>query len=202
MKKTLLTFLLIIFPLFTVFPSTFTNTLDFGASVFSINDEGSILADQMFDVGYRLVYSPKDFGFYWGGNLTFGIPVMTMAASYNSFIGDVSAVFSFDSGSDFFMSFKIPFGYRWEESFIKNMGFYLGGGPALQLNFRNNVYTAVSVFGELGFQTNKTADIGFHMGWQFSISPLVFYEHSGYLEEIYSVESTIQAGMSWRRMKK
>jgi hypothetical protein len=101
------------------------------------------------------------------------------------------------------MSLKFPFGYRWPGT-DRKMGFYLGGGPVLQVlsDFSSGSIYSIGLDAELGWQTNRTEGIGFHFGFQFGANPFVFTVDDGYQSGFWASEASLQFGMSWRRVQK
>ncbi|MCK5737468.1 MAG: hypothetical protein KAH21_13370 [Spirochaetaceae bacterium] len=174
---------------------TVTNTIDFGSSVFAVGKDGLGIAEGIITAGYRRVASPGDIGFYYGTDFTLGVPVIQEYFDHHKVLNNAP-------GNDLFMSFKVPFGYRWSGK-DNSMGFYLGGGPALQMvsEWDTRTIYGIGAFGELGWQTNKTAGIGFHFGLQLSISPLIYSPDQGTFSNIIGTDVSIRFGMSWRRKK-
>lgn len=181
---------------------TTTHSLNFGSSGSILAGEYLAYGNAIFDTGYRFAISPKDIGFYTGADITFGMPMAAILSTDSGLLAERIFRVYYDPPQNFFSSIKVPFGYRWQESFIKGMGFYLGGGPLAQfVTTENNLTSAFGLFIELGFQTNKTSDTGFHLGLQSGISPLV-YSNWDYLSDTWFFETTLQLGMSWRRQNK
>ena len=201
MKKTLL---LIIFfsAALSSYSLTMTHSLDFGGTQYFLTGDYIAYGNMLLDIGYRFVVSPQDIGFYTGASLTIGLPTLAIISYDGGVLADRTYRIYYDPPENFFSGIKVPFGYRWEESFIKGMGFYLGGGPSAQFITTDfGLTSAFGFFGELGFQTNKTSDIGFHLGLQWGTSPWVYVRDWNYLSNGWAFETTMQMGMSWRRQK-
>ncbi len=179
-----------------VFGTSETNTLYFGSAGFAVSDGFTIVSEGILIAGFRSIVSPRDTGFYLGSDLSLGIPITVYY--FDSYYGYISA----SSQDDLFMSLKIPLGYRWPGE-NRSMGFYLGGGPAFQMiaDWETAVIYAVGAFAEIGWQTNKTSNVGFHFGFQLGLSPLLFSPGYGTLSGINASEASLQFGMSWRRFK-
>jgi len=204
MKKTLLSAIFFSAAL-SSFALTMTHTLDFGGTQNALVADNLAYGNMMIDIGYRFTVCPQDAEFYTGADITFGIPTLTIWSTDFDIIDLESRTFhvTWDPPENFFTGIKVPFGYRWEDSFIKGMGFYLGGGPATQFIITDSGLTsAFGLFGELGFQTNKTENVGFHLGLQWGAYPLVYINDWNHVNNSWGFESTIQIGMSWRRLKK
>ena len=176
------------------FGKTTTNTLTFSSSGFAASDGIITIADGILGAGFRSITCPQDTGFYWGSDLTLGIPT---TAYYNDpFYGWMGT----SSTDDLFMSLKVPLGYRFPAT-GRSMGFFIGGGAALQMvvDWDTAALYGVGPFAELGFQTNKTSGIGFHIAFQLGLSPLVFSPGNGTLSGVSASEASLRLGMSWRR---
>ena len=113
--------LILILAAVTASGKTSTNTLYFGSTGFTVSDGINILSEGIFVVGFRSMVSPKDTGFYYGSDLSLGIPFTLYYFDYNY---GFTTMFIED---DLFMGLKIPLGYRWPGT-GGSMGFYLGGG--------------------------------------------------------------------------
>jgi hypothetical protein len=184
------------------FSLTMTHSLDFGGTQNILLGENLAYGNMMVDVGYRFSVCPEDLGFYTGADVTFGVPTLTIWSPDTGVLEGRTFHISWDPPENFFSDIKIPFGYRWEDSFIKGMGFYLGGGPSSQFIVTDNGLTsAFGLFGELGFQTDKTSGVGFHLGIQWGTYPLVYINDWKQLTDGWGFETTLKMGMSWRRQK-
>lgn len=137
--------------------------------------------------GFRTVICPSETGFYTGGDLFFGFPKL---------LGEAGG----QGHGDLFLSLKVPFGKRWPGQ-NRSMAFYIGAGPDLQMLTVINEYTNlyISMFLELGWQTNKTKGVGFHIGFQFSICPYKWSEPYFY-PPFPTFGQFFQIGISWRRI--
>ena len=153
------------------FGATTTNTLYFGSTGFAVSDGINTLSKGIFVAGFRSMVNPKDTGFYYGSDLSLGIPLTLYY--YDNLYGYTTMA----TEDDLFMGLKIPLGYRWPGT-GGSMGFYLGGGPALQMivDWDTAAVYGIGAFAELGWQTNKTSNVGFHFGFQLGLSPIVFLE--------------------------
>jgi len=180
----------------SVFGKTATNTLYFGSAGFAVSDGFTVISEGILIAGLRSTASPGDTGFYFGSDLSLGIPLTVYY--FDSYYGFTSM----PSQDDLFMSLKIPLGYRWPGQ-NRSMGFYLGGGPAFHMiaDWETAVIYAVGAFAEIGWQTNKTSNVGFHFGFQLGLSPLLFSPGYGTFSNINASEASLQFGMSWRRIK-
>lgn len=163
-------------------------TISFYVSSHAFGDSVENVESVGLGTGIRTVTCPSETGFYSGGDLFFGLPML---------VGDPSD----DEFGDLFLSFKVPFGYRWPGQ-NRSMGFYLAAGPDLQLltEFNEYTYFYFSLFLELGWQTNKTRGVGFHIGLQFSICPYKWSESYYFFPPFPTFGQFLQIGISWRRI--
>jgi hypothetical protein len=132
--------------------------------------------------------SPKGTGFYFGGDLYIGIPVIPSP----SVAGEIWPMY---------LSLKVPLGRRWPGE-RRSMGFYLGGGPEFQVmtDFTSFTEWYVSLFLDLGWQTNKTEGVGFHFGFQLSVCPYKWMPYNPFLWfPIPTFATVFHFGVSWRR---
>jgi hypothetical protein len=178
------------------FGKTTTNTLYFGSTGFAISDGIDAISEGIVIAGFRNVVSPKDTGFYYGSDLSLGIPLTLY------YFDDLYGFATMATEDDLFMGLKVPLGYRWPGT-GRSMGFYLGAGPALQMivDWDSAAVYGIGGFAELGWQTNKTSNVGFHFGFQLGLSPIVFSPGYGSLSGINASEASLRFGMSWRRIK-
>ncbi|MBF9017269.1 MULTISPECIES: hypothetical protein [unclassified Oceanispirochaeta] len=193
MKKIVFIFCLF-FVTFTISAKTITNTVSFTTSSFSIANLNIFSIDSVIGASYRLSFCPKDSGLYFGVDTSLGIPVSM--ATYTELLGFRMS----DSPRDLLSSIKAPIGMRWAGT-DKSMGFFLGGGPAFFLlsNFGNRSTTALGIFGELGFETNKTSDVGFFISLQSSNCALI--SNGSLLKNSFGNCTSLNIGCSWRRQK-
>ena len=157
--------------LILIFSAVFT----FGSTGFALSDGLAALSDGILIIGYRGVTSPRDTGFYYGSDVTLGLPVTVI---YSDFTG---TYYGF-SADDLFLSIKVPLGYRWEGA-GRSMGFYLGGSPVMQMvvDWDSGAVYGIGAVAELGWQTIRTEGVGFHFGFQLGLSPIVFSPGNGSL---------------------
>jgi len=169
--------------------------MDFGGAAFAVGNSSLIVAEGIITAGYRRVKHPRDVGFYYGTDLVLGVP---FAMAYY----DNRQLLKAPPGNDLFLGLRIPFGHRWPGD-NRSMGFYLGGGPAIQMvsDWDQHTIYGLGVFGELGWQTNKLSGTGFHFGMQLSFNPFVFSAEEGPIARTVGVGASMQFGMSWRREK-
>lgn len=149
---------------------------------------------------FRTVSCRNDIGFYSGIDVGIGGVIFARRFSFDPFSLDFG---DFSDSSMFLGSLRVPFGKRWAGAGGK-FGFYLGGGPELDLLFGEGLMYFAGGFVELGIQTNKTEGVGFHFGYQLGYTPLVL-EGGGGLEFSFAdpmfFQTSFQFGMSWRRVK-
>lgn len=138
--------------------------------------------------GIRAIICPSEVGFYTGADLFWG-------TSYPDVDDDLIT-------GDVYLSLKVPIGKRWP-GFSRSMGFYIGGGPELQyfIEYDHFINFYFSIFGELGWQTNKKDGIGLHLGLQYSICPYKWPDEDWLiLPPLPAFSQILQLGLSWRRI--
>lgn len=162
--------------------------------------EGWGFLEGSLGLGLRSISGPDNGGGYWGLDLSVTVPLGTVFAS--PFTGIILA----SSFTDLFVGLKLPLGYRWPGT-GKSMGFYMGIGPAGQMiaSFGSDVNFFIfsfGAFGEIGWETNKTEGVGFHIGIRLGLSPFVYMPDQGFLPDSSVSELSCVFGMSWRRQKR
>jgi len=179
---------------FAIPAKTITNTFSFTTSSFSIDNYNLFVIDNVLGGSYRLISCPNDSGLYFGVDTSLGIPVSMI--TYTDLLG----IRISDSPRDLLTSIKAPIGMRWPGT-DKSMGFFLGGGPAFYLmnDFGYRSSTALGVSGELGFETNKTSNIGFFISLQSSVCAV--FNNGALVNNFIGNGSSINIGLSWRRQK-
>lgn len=193
MKKILLMCFVLLIP-FTIPAKTITNTVSFNTSSFSIDNLNVFVLDNVIGASYRLSICPNDSGLYYGIDTSLGVPVSMITYS------DIFGIRVNDSPRDLLTSLKAPIGMRWP-GVDKSMGFFLGGGPAFYLSndFGNGSLTALGIYSELGFETNKTSDVGFFISLQSSICAV--FNDGALVNNFVGNGTSLNLGMSWRRQK-
>ena len=162
--------------------------------------EGWGFLEGSLGLGLRSISGPDNGGGYWGLDLSVTVPLGTVFAS--PFTGIILA----SSFTDLFVGLKLPLGYRWPGT-GKSMGFYMGIGPAGQMiaSFGSDINFFIfsfGAFGEIGWETNKTEGVGFHIGIRLGLSPFVYMPDQGFLPDSSVSELSCVFGMSWRRQKR
>lgn len=193
MKKALLFICILIIP-FSISAKTVSNSISYNTTSFSVDNSILMVIDNTMGVAYRFISYPKDTGFYLGVDTSVGIPISMI--TYTNLLG----IRVSDSPRDLLLGVKAPFGMRWAGT-DKAMGFFIGGGPAYYLisNFNYQSSSALGVFGELGFETNKTSDIGFFISLQSSICALI--ANGSFVQDFATNSGSLNIGMTWRRKK-
>ncbi len=189
---------LILFMIATLsFGRTVTNSLYISPTSYAMSAGYETFSDGIVGIGVRTVYCPNDVGFYWGGDIYVGYPVVVYAM--NSYY-NVSVITQ--SLDDLFAIIKVPFGYRWP-GVNKKGAFYLGIGPSAQslVDIGNATIISLGIASEMGFQTNKTEGVGFHFGFQAGYSPWIIIRGIGLVSMLSAVETSIHIGLSWRRVR-
>lgn len=192
MKQTILLVLVVVIAT-SAFGKTTTHTLDFGSYAYSTLENETFVSEIMQGATYRFDTVPDDVGFYYGFEYTMAYP------TYRYIKTDIWDFNVTSTPYRSFMQLTAPVGYRWAGE-GKKSGFYLGAGLAFHLlyGYDEPVLGGLGIASELGWQTNRTEDTGFHFGLRSGWTPLVFREGSGVLSA-NGFTSSLRLGISWRR---
>ncbi len=200
MKKKIL-WVLVVIVLFISVPA-FAKTRTTSLSLVNLNFQyvslPEIITYSAVGIGFRSVTCKNDVGFYNGIDVSVGAVLLGSEFSFNDF--DLNM--SFITGQSLFLgNLSVPFGKRWAGE-GKKSGFFLGGGPEIDALFGEGLMLFAGGFIELGIQTNKTEGIGFHFGYRLGFTPIAF--EGGNIEFSFDpmfLQTSLQFGMSWRRIK-
>ena len=159
------------------------------------DDSGLQLQEQMVGLDIRGSAIGKPTGFYYGSFISVARPFVYWV--YDDLNGEVSKG---NPRYDMYLSFGLPFGYRWQMSRISS-AFYLGLGPSFQslFDFDSHLWGSGGIFWEFGFETLKEKGLSFSVGGRVIMSLGSFITDGSHtVEALDATASAFFIGISWR----
>ncbi len=157
-------------------------------------NSGNLIQEQMVGLDIRGASIRNLTGFYYGSYISIARPMVYW--SYE----EMSDTATMDYSSyDMYMSFGIPFGYRWQMPRISS-AIYLGIGPSFQslFDFDSHLWGSGGLFWEFGFETLKSKGVSFSVGGRVIMSLGSFVTDGSYsAEAIDATGSAFFIGISW-----
>ncbi len=123
-------------------------------------DTGNYMQEQMAGLEIRGSAILKSTGFYYGTFLNFAVPLLNWEQDL------INETLTMDySGYNFYISFGIPFGYRWKLP-RSETAVYLGLGPSMQglFDFDSHVWGSGGIFWEFGVETLSSKGVDLSVG--------------------------------------
>ena len=157
-------------------------------------DTGNHIQEQMVGLDIRGSAILKPMGFYYGTFLSFAWPLLNREYDL---VNETSTENS--SGYDLYMSFGIPFGYRWQlpRSYT---AIYLGLGPSMQglFDFDSHFWGSGGLFWEFGVETLSSEGVEISMGARMIMGWGSFAtDGSRVVERPLATTSIFFIGLSW-----
>lgn len=157
-------------------------------------DTGNYMQEQMVGLDIRGSAILKPMGFYYGTFLSFARPLLNREYDL---VDETSTENS--SGYDLYMSFGIPFGYRWQlpRSYT---AVYLGLGPSMQglFDFDSHFWGSGGLFWEFGVETLSSEGVEISMGARMIMGWESFVTDGSRVAERPSATTSIFfIGLSW-----
>ncbi len=155
---------------------------------------GNLIQEQMVGLDIRGSSIRNLTGFYYGSYISIARPMVSW--NYEEMSDTVTMDYS---RYDMYLSFGIPFGYRWQMPGISS-AFYLGIGPSFQglFDFDSHLWGSGGLFWEFGFETLKIKGVSFSVGGRVIMSLGSFVtDGSSIAEAVDATGSAFFIGMSW-----